>query len=264
MLVLPVVLVVPLVVPQTRLRSTLGRWLPGLAVPIGLAIGWSLYYNDLRFGSPFDGGYENDLFTFGFFDGLGRQLLSPGKGFFWYDLILIAALPGLVWLWKRDRGTTIAVVGPDARARALFFASWYTPDGFVAWGPRFLLPRVRAARAIPLGETIEWAHRARQGGAPHRVRGARGLSALAERGGHRGLAVAPVRLQLDGRQHDTRTTRSSPSHGWTGVRLERLDAMYNTWEDSPINLGLRSLANPRRRDGVPVAVVARLGRRRPE
>ncbi len=29
------------------------------------------------------------------------------------------------------------------------------------------------------------------------------------------------------------------------LRLERLDAMNNTWEDSPINLGLRSLAHPR-------------------
>jgi hypothetical protein len=193
-LVLPVLIVVPLFMPLTRLRATWRRWLPALAIPLALALSWTLYYNNLRFGSPFDGGYQDDLFTFGFFDGIGRQLLSPGKGFFWYDAILIAALPGFVWLWRRDRGTAVAVAGLSL-ARVLFFASWYTPDGFVAWGPRFLLPAC-ALLAIPLGETIEWVlvggrtpRRVRRDGRPALV------SAVVT------VSLAALRLQLDGRGH---------------------------------------------------------------
>jgi hypothetical protein len=240
-LVLPVIVAVPLFVPWSRLRTTWRRWLPALAIPIGLVLGWTLYYNDLRFGSPFDGGYQDDLFTFGFFDGIGRQLLSPGKGFFWYDAILIAALPGFAWLWRRDRGTAV-VVGGLSLARVLFFASWYTPDGFVAWGPRFLLPAC-ALLAIPLGETIEWAHR--------RDKVVRGIAF----GVMTGLALASavvtvVSLWLP---YDYSWTivnaipdyQELPVATVNRLRVERLDAMNNTWEDGPINLGLRSLAHPR-------------------
>lgn len=240
-LVLPVLIVVPLFVPLTRLRATWRRWVPALAIPLALALGWTLYYNNLRFGSPFDAGYQDDLFTFGFFDGIGRQLLSPGKGFFWYDAILIAALPGFVLLWRRDRGTAVAVAGLSL-ARVLFFASWYTPDGFVAWGPRFLLPAC-ALLAIPLGETIEWVH-GRDTVARRVAFGVIGGLALVS------AVVTVVSLWLP-YDYSWTVVNAIPHYQELPVatvdrlRVERLDAMNNTWEHSPINLGLRSLAHPR-------------------
>jgi hypothetical protein len=195
----------------------------------------------LRFGSPFDGGYQDDLFTFGFLDGVGRQLLSPGKGFFWYDAILIAAFPGLVWLWRRDRGTAVAVA-LLCLTRVLFFARWYTPDGFVAWGPRFLVPAC-ALLTIPLGETIEWGHR--QTVPVRRVAfGVLGGLALVSAV----VTVVSVWLPYD---YSWTIANAIPDYQELPVttvdrlRLERLDAMNNTWADSPINLGLRSLAHPR-------------------
>jgi 4-amino-4-deoxy-L-arabinose transferase-like glycosyltransferase len=53
-LVLPVLVLVPLFVPLTRLRATWRRWVPALAIPLVLALGWTLYYNNLR-RLPFDG-----------------------------------------------------------------------------------------------------------------------------------------------------------------------------------------------------------------
>ena len=102
---------VPLFVPWERLRRTVRQWLPALGLPIGAALLWVAYYNNLRTGSPFVTSYGGVTFSNPLLDGLGRQLLSPGKGFFWYDPILLAALPGLVLLWRRDRPVTILILG---------------------------------------------------------------------------------------------------------------------------------------------------------
>ena len=115
-----------------------------LAIPIGAAVLWTGYYNNLRFGSPFEDSYPGVTFSNPLLDGVQRQLLSPGKGFFWYDPILLAALPGLVWLVRRDRALGGIIIGLSV-LRVLVFAKWPFPDGSIASGPRFLLPGARCS-----------------------------------------------------------------------------------------------------------------------
>ena len=202
-LVLPVVLVVPLFVSVDPARAPRWRrWVPGLrrADRARASGGRSITTTSgsVRLSTV---ATSDDLFTFGFFDGLGRQLLSPGKGFFWYDLILIAALPGFVWLWKRDRGTDDPrSSGLQPRARPVLRCPGTRPTAS-SRGARASSCRACALLAIPLGETIEWAHRRDKVVRADRVRCARGAGAR-ECGGDRGVAVAAVRLQLDGRQRD--------------------------------------------------------------
>jgi hypothetical protein len=149
-----VICAVPLFVPGARVRATVRQWLPALAMPIALAAGWLAYYNNLRYGSPFKDSYGSGTgFANPLLDGLERQLVSPGKGFFWYDPILIAALPGLVWLFRRDRALGTLLIGLGV-LRVLLYAKWPFPDGSIAWGPRFLLPWC-ALLVIPLGVTWE-------------------------------------------------------------------------------------------------------------
>jgi len=149
--VLIVAALIPLFVRRESLR--LGQLLV-FAVPITLSVVWILFYNHAVQHNALDFGYPDQGFTFPFFSGLSRQLISPGKGFFFYNPILLVALPGLVLLWRRDRNLAIAVFGM-CLARVLFYASWWDPDGSVAWGPRFLLPWC-ALLAIPLGEFVMW------------------------------------------------------------------------------------------------------------
>jgi hypothetical protein len=149
-----VLVAVPLFVAPDRLVATARSWIPALAVPIGASAAVVAWYDDLRYGSPFSNSYVAGVgFTNPMGSGLRRLLLSPGKGFFWYDPILLAAIPGLWWLWRRHRPLAATVIGLAA-LRVVVYAHWQFPDGSVAWGPRFLLP-LCALLAIGLGETLE-------------------------------------------------------------------------------------------------------------
>ncbi len=104
-------LAIPMFVPWRRLCATWKQWLPAVALPVATVGLWQGYYNNLRYGAPLRDSYSGVSFDNPMLNGLGRQLLSPGKGFFWYNTILLAALPGLVWLWRRDRSLTMLLVG---------------------------------------------------------------------------------------------------------------------------------------------------------
>lgn len=145
------VLALPMFVPWRRLRSAPWR-LAGLVLPV-LAVGvWLLAYNALRFGSPLESRYDGGGFTTPFFEGLRGLLVSPGKSFFLFNLILLLALPGFVLLWKRDRAAAV-LLGLLSISRPLFYASWHAWEGGIAWGPRFLLP-MSATLAIPAAMTL--------------------------------------------------------------------------------------------------------------
>jgi hypothetical protein len=159
----PVVPLMALFHSRRALATTWRSWLPRLAVPIGLVLAWTLYYDYLRYGKLFQTGYSGVYDKAGFSTPLGHGLAlllwSPGKSFFVYSPILIAALPGLVWLARR-RGPLAVVVVAMFVLRTVFYARWYTPVGGDSWGPRFLLP-LCAVLAIPLGETLEHIHELR-------------------------------------------------------------------------------------------------------
>jgi hypothetical protein len=129
-------------------------------IPIGLALGWTFFYDSLRYGSPFRVGYSGAYDARGFSTplrhGVALLLFSPGKSFFVYSPILIAAIPGMVLLVRR-RLPLAVVIGVMFALRVAFYARWWTPEGGNSWGPRFLLP-LCAVLAIPVGEAIDHVH----------------------------------------------------------------------------------------------------------
>jgi hypothetical protein len=161
-----IILIAPLVVFMVLFRSrdflvrTWRSWIAWLAIPIGLALGWTFFYDSLRYGSPFQVGYSGAYDSRGFSSPLrhGAVLLlfSPGKSFFVYSPILIAAIPGMVLLVRR-RLPLAVVIGVMFALRVAFYSRWWTPEGGNSWGPRFLLP-LCAVLAIPLGEAIDHVH----------------------------------------------------------------------------------------------------------
>ena len=161
-----------------ELVRTWSQWAPGVVAPVALVMAWTLLYNGIRFGSAFNFGYGGPYDTRGFSTplptGVALQLISPGKSFFVYSPILLAAMPGLVWLWRRHRGVALSVIVASV-VRVLFYARWWTPTGGASWGPRFLLPSC-ALLAIPLGAAVEHV-RAMSG--PHRRTASAAFLALA-------------------------------------------------------------------------------------
>jgi hypothetical protein len=103
---------------------------------------------------------NTDQFNHPILEGIQRQLLSPGKGFFWYDPILIAALPGLVLLWRRNRALFGVVIALFV-SRVVYFAHFNNPDGSVAWGPRYLVP-LCPLLVLGVGEVFESARSLRR------------------------------------------------------------------------------------------------------
>lgn len=67
------------------------------------------------------------------------QLLSPGKGLFFYMPAALVAVAGLIPLWRRQWPTALAIIGVTL-ATALGYATYNTWYGGLSWGPRFLVP----------------------------------------------------------------------------------------------------------------------------
>jgi len=114
--------------------------------PIALGLALLGVYNWARFGSPLTSGYhfaEGEGFNSPLLIGLYGLFFSPYRGLFWYNPILILAIPG--WLMLRRRLPRLAWLTLALIAlQALAFASWWSWHGGIVWGPRFLLP------ALPL------------------------------------------------------------------------------------------------------------------
>ena len=229
------VLVVPMFVSLPRLKATWRQWVPALAIPVGAAGVWQAYYNNLRYGGPLRDNYSGVRFDNPVLDGLQRQLLSPGKGFFWYDPILIAARPGLVWLWRRDRAVTVLIAGL-AVLRVVFYARTPFADGSVAWGPRYLLPWC-GLLTIPLGAAWEqissWTHGRRVAARSAFVTLA-ALSAI--------VVTASVWVPYEQYWTDIgRDLAHVPSGRYDAVLDQRIDDSYNTVAGSPLVRNLQSL-----------------------
>lgn len=235
--VVPLLAAVPLFVPWRRLAETWRAWLPAVAAPIALATGWTLFYNQYRFGSPFDFGRYGHIFNNPFLDGVQRQLLSSGKGFFWYDPILLAALPGLVLLCRRSRGVTLFVAAALA-VRVAFFARWDFPDGSVAWGPRFLLPACPLL-ALGVGEVVERLPALR---ATARAWTRWALAVLAAASVVVGVASLWVPYSYTwGVVNDVPGWQQIPGGRLDAIKARRLDRQFNDPYWSPILLNLRTL-----------------------
>ncbi|MGZ6897751.1 MAG: hypothetical protein ACXVJZ_09965 [Acidimicrobiia bacterium] len=246
--VAPAVACIPLFVAPRRLLATWRRWLAALAVPLGVAIGWTAWYNAFRYGSITSAGPNDGQFTFDLFDGLWRQLGSSGKGFFWYSPVLIAAIPGFVALWRRRHDVTIAIAGLLV-IRVVLFSRYFNPDGSVAWGPRYLVPWC-ALLAIPLACTFDAVAvmaRAR------RIAATIGIALLAAASAV--VVVASVWVPYDYSWfvvNDVPGWRHIPGAFLTRLREMRLSQQFNTWSHSPIWVNLQSLDHTRMRAPLPL------------
>lgn len=154
-LVVPMVFAAPFLIPRRELVTRAAALLS--ATPVVAVVVFQLWYNEHRFGSVFHTGIEQQAAGRGFdtpiLSGLDLLLRSPGRGFFWTSPVLVVALPGIVWLFRRNPPIAIAIGGAVA-ARFVFFAHWWTPGGGVAWGPRLLFPAT-GLLAIPAGAAVE-------------------------------------------------------------------------------------------------------------
>lgn len=129
------------------------RWaaIAALLAPLALAGVLLLAYNALRFGSPFTTGYrfgDGEGFTFPFLTGMYGQLLSPYRGIVWYSPLVVLALPGALLLARQGRRWLALGLAGLALLQGALFAAWWSWDGGIVWGPRFLVPALPAAMLL--------------------------------------------------------------------------------------------------------------------
>lgn len=135
-----VVLVAPLLVLALLLVTRAPRAIAGVVAGLVPGALVTAGYNTVRFGSPLRFGYANDLiFNHPFGAGLYGLIASPSDGLLLYAPLVVVAAAGVGWAWRRNRVVTSAAV-VLLLVRIAFYAPWWSWNGGVAWGPRFLIP----------------------------------------------------------------------------------------------------------------------------
>jgi hypothetical protein len=135
-----------------------------LAAGIAAATATHLLWNDYRFGSMFDFGYDwSETIpvmpprTFLIADiprGLVLLLATPGKSvLLWAPLLVLAAL-SIGRTWRLERGLTIGVATAFAIG-LIFYAAYLFPEGGYAHGPRHLVPIVPLAALLAAGPAAD-------------------------------------------------------------------------------------------------------------
>ncbi|MDD3826842.1 MAG: phospholipid carrier-dependent glycosyltransferase [Anaerolineae bacterium] len=128
------------------------------ALPVLAALAVAAWYNWLRFGSPLTTGYlPEERFATPFFEGFYGLLLSPGKGLFWYNPLLFAAVAAWPAFYRRFRAEAL-LAAAVVLANVAFYAPWYLWWAGHGWGPRFLVAALPFA-ALPLAAAFEAATR---------------------------------------------------------------------------------------------------------
>lgn len=125
--------------PRLLLRE---QWRPmvSFVIPIILAGVASLWWNWLRYGSIWDSGYvSTEAFSAPWLFGILGLLVGPSRGLVWYNPILLLAIPGAFWFWRRAP-RVLATVTALFVVYVLLYGKWYMWHGGYSWGPRFLVP----------------------------------------------------------------------------------------------------------------------------
>jgi hypothetical protein len=122
-----------------RIVPALKAWLL-IGLPVFGAGVLTLYYNQVRFGSPWDTGYLRDsTATFGSaLEGFAGLLWSPGRSMFLYSLIAVPALFAFRTAYQRDRVTAGLLAGVSG-VLFLFYASLEYWDADRSYGPRYVV-----------------------------------------------------------------------------------------------------------------------------
>lgn len=114
--------------------------LVAFCAPLALtALGLALY-NVSRYGDPFQTGYlPQESFSAIWWQGILGLLVSPGRGLFLYNPILLAAIVALPSALRRAKTESLLALSLVA-AHVLLYGKWFMWHGGYAWGPRFLVP----------------------------------------------------------------------------------------------------------------------------
>jgi hypothetical protein len=131
-----------------------------LTAGIGAAAIVHLAWNNYRFGSMFDFGYNwTETIpvlpprAFVLTDvprGVIVLLATPGKSLIlWAPMLLLSAVGAAAW-WRRDRALTIGV-GAAAAVGLVFYAAYLFPEGGYSHGPRHLVPIVPIMALLAAG-----------------------------------------------------------------------------------------------------------------
>jgi hypothetical protein len=133
------------------------RWVGRLvlfALPVLAALMVTGCYNWLRFGSPLTTGYlPEERFATPFLEGFYGLTFSPGKGLFWYNPILFAALIAWPAFFRRHQAEAL-LVAAAVLSNVAFYASWFLWWAGHAWGPRFLVTILPFA-ILPLAPALQ-------------------------------------------------------------------------------------------------------------
>lgn len=125
-----------------RANSSLWQWGTAflrLGGPVLLAIVAYLALNGIRSGNIWHSGYTNEGWTTPFLTGLYGLLLSPGRGIVWYSPLSVLAAVGLWGLWRRGWQAEVLLIGSLVVGQVVLYASWWSWEGGIVWGPRFLV-----------------------------------------------------------------------------------------------------------------------------
>src|SRR5690606_24149174 len=126
-------------------RGETSTWLgavPAFVLPMVVAGGLGLWYNEMRFGDPFNTGYhfaDGEGFSTPLWEGLWGLVVSPYRGLFWFTPLFLASVASLPAFARRHRLEAGATAGMSLAILLLYSLWWMWWAGF-AWGPRFLVP----------------------------------------------------------------------------------------------------------------------------
>jgi hypothetical protein len=129
---------------RTQVALAIGA---AIAIAAAAQLGW----NQFRFGTPFEFGYDwretiptppARAFAIGELPrGVAVLLFAPGKSLFVWAPMLVLALLNLRAAWDRDRALAMGMVSALA-AGLIVFGAYLFPEGGYAHGPRHLVPIV--------------------------------------------------------------------------------------------------------------------------
>lgn len=141
-----------------------------LAAGIGAAVLIHLGWNNYRFGSLFDFGYDwtetipvlppRAFLITDIPRGLIVLLATPGKSLFlWAPILVLSVINAPSW-WRRDRAFTLGVMSAVVIG-LLVYAAYLFPEGGYAHGPRHLVPIVPWFALLAAGpDTSRWSRTA--------------------------------------------------------------------------------------------------------